>query len=223
MKRAALQAAAWIVAGGMGLGTAFPAEAQNRETGEAPGVPGGGGGHHGMMREAHAGHKHWSLVVQPLWSQSRNQIYTLAGMEMIKQDSRGWKGGFGMYGGMNLGVTNQSNTFHYGGGIFGKDFTAGPLSLTTGVLVGFGKSADILPAVFPAGVQNFYMFGVAAPRVGLAITPYDRLELGLEATYLFTSNPAIGNGPAVLARVSTISWGGAHGGGAHGGKHGHGH
>lgn len=169
-------------------------------------MPGGGGGMRMMGRGA-GGHKHVNLVIQPYWNMSQDALYTLVGMEMLKQDSLGWKGGFGMYGGLNLGVTNQSNTFHYGGAIFGKDFTAGPLSLTAGVLVGLGKTANILPTVLPAGITDFYMFGVAAPRVGLAWTVYDRMELGIDASYLFTSNPNVGNNPALSLRISSISWG----------------
>lgn len=174
--------------------------------------PGGGGGMPGMramrmMKGASLGHKHVDLVIQPFVSQSRSAVYTLIGMEMVKQDALGWKGGFGMYGGMNLGVTSQSNVFQYGGGLLGKDFTAGPLSLTTGLLLGFGKTSDILPTVFPAGVQNTYLFGVAAPRIGLAWTVYNRMEIGLDASYLFTSNPNVGNGPALSLRFSRIGWG----------------
>lgn len=161
-----------------------------------------------MMREAPTGHRHVDLVIQPYWSVSRGAVYTLVGMEMTKQDALGWKGGFGMYGGMDLGVTSQSNVFQYGGGLLGKDFTKGPFSLTTGVLLGFGKTADILPAVFPAGVQNAYYFGVVAPRIGLAWTVYNRMEIGLDASYLFTSNPNVGNSPALSLRLSRISWGG---------------
>jgi hypothetical protein len=164
-----------------------------------------------MMRGMRGGgHKHFNMVVQPYWNMNQDAIYTLFGMEMIKQDSLGWKGGFGMYGGMNFGITNQTNTFHYGGGLFGKDFTAGPLSLTTGVLLGFGKTANILPQVLPSGISNYYMFGVGAPRIGLAWSVYDRMEIGLDASYLFTTNPTIGHSPAVSLRLSTISWGRGH-------------
>jgi len=171
-------------------------------------LEGGGGGD--MMRGGGGGHKHFNLVVQGYRNMSQGSTYTLLGMEMLKQDSLGWKGGFGMYGGMDFGVTSQTNTFHYGGAILGKDFTAGPISLTTGVLLGLGKTANILPNVLPAGISNYYMFGVAAPRVGLAWTVYDRMEIGVDASYLFTTNPNVGNNPAVSLRLSTISWGRRH-------------
>lgn len=223
MKRAAFSPAtaiaAGIVAGTVGLGWSSPAVAHGGEM-DCPECErrmdeaGGGGGMHGDMRmmhgRAHAGHKHFNLVVQPYWNMNQDAIYTLFGMEMLKQDSLGWKGGFGMYGGMNFGVTDQTNTFHYGGAILGKDFTAGPLSLTTGVLLGMGKTANILPQVLPSGINNFYMFGVGAPRIGLAITAYDRMELGIDASYLFTTNPNIGHSPAVSLRLSTIGWGKGH-------------
>ena len=223
MKRAAFgpatAIAAGIVAGSVGLGWSVPAVAHGAEM-ACPDCErgmddmGGGGGMRGDMRMMHgqasAGHKHFNLVVQPYWNMNQAAIYTLFGMEMLKQDSLGWKGGFGMYGGMNFGVTNQTNTFSYGGAILGKDFTAGPLSLTTGILLGLGKTANLLPALLPAGINNYYMFGVGAPRIGLAITPYNRMELGIEATYLFTTNPNIGNSPAVMLRLSSISWGRGH-------------
>lgn len=211
MKRAALSPAVAIMAG-IAAGTTFlgltpPAVAHGGDCADcAMTMPGGGGGMR-MMGRGGGGHKHFNLVIQPYWNMRQDAIYTLAGMEMLKQDSLGWKGGFGMYGGLNLGVTNQSNTFSYGGAIFGKDFTAGPLSLTTGVLVGLGKTANLLPALLPAGITNYYMFGVAAPRVGLAWTVYDRMELGIDASYLFTSNPNVGNNPALSLRLSSISWG----------------
>jgi hypothetical protein len=201
-----------IVLGTAGLGLAPPAVAHDHDSDacercEKVMRQRGGGSGMRMMGGMSAGHKHADLVIQPYQSMTRNALYTLIGMEMVKQDARGWKGGFGMYGGMDLGVTNQSNLFQYGGGLLGKDFTAGPLSLTTGVLLGFGKTSDILPAVLPAGIQNTYVFGVVAPRVGLAWRVYDRMQIGLEASYLFTSNPNVGNGPAVGLRFSRISWG----------------
>lgn len=220
MRWAGKKTAAFLLASVTSVGLALPAWAGGNDHDDHDG--GGGGtppdeatceqcmkGMHAMRgRGGGDGHKHMSLVYQPYWSMSRDAIYTLVGLEMVKQDSRGWKGGFGMASGMNLGVSGQTNAFHYGGGIFGKDFTAGAFSLTTGVLLGFGRTADILPAVLPAGITNFYMFGVAAPRVGIAWTPYRRLEIGLEGTYLFTTNPNVGNGIGAMLRVSSISWGG---------------
>jgi hypothetical protein len=214
-----IKLAAGIAVGAACLGLAPPAVAHGGD-GDCPEcesrMMGGGGGMDGdrRMMKAHrgsAGHKHYNMVIQPYWNMNQDAIYTLFGMEMIKQDSLGWKGGFGMYGGMNFGVTNQTNTFHYGGAIMGKDFTAGPLTLGIGALLGFGKTANILPAVLPAGINNYYMFGVGAPRIGLAWTVYDRMEIGLDASYLFTTNPNIGHSPAVSLRLSTISWGGHHG------------
>gem|GEM_PF-2409958 len=221
MKQAALSPAikiwAGIAVGTACLGLASPAVAHGADCADCEmsmrdDVGGGGGMRDGMrMKRGHGGgHKHFNLVVQPYWNMNQDAIYTLFGMEMLKQDSLGWKGGFGMYGGMNLGITSQTNTFHYGGAILGKDFTAGPLSLTTGVLLGLGKTANILPAVLPAGINNFYMFGVGAPRIGLAWTAYDRMELGIDASYLFTTNPNIGHSPAVSLRLSTIGWGRGH-------------
>ncbi len=222
MKRAALSPAIRIAAG-IAVGTAClglaPPAVAHAASGACPDCemrmmrPGGGGGMDDddmRMMQAHrasGGHKHFNLVVQPYWNMNQDAIYTLLGMEMLKQDSLGWKGGFGMYGGMNFGVTSQTNTFHYGGAIMGKDFSAGPLTLGIGALLGFGKTANVLPAVLPAGITNYYMFGVGAPRIGLAWTLYDRMEIGLDASYLFTTNPTIGNSPAVSLRLSTISWG----------------
>ena len=214
MKQAALSPAIKVMAGiAVGtacLGLAPPAVAHGADCADCEmGMRGnmGGGGAMPMRQRHGGGHKHFNLVIQPYWNMSQDAIYTLVGMEMLKQDSLGWKGGFGMYGGMNFGVTSQTNTFHYGGAILGKDFTAGPLSLTTGVLLGLVKTANILPNVLPAGISNYYMFGVAAPRVGLALTVYDRMEIGVDASYLFTTNPTVGNNPAVSLRLSTIGWG----------------
>lgn len=216
MKRAAFsprQLALGVVAGTVCLGVAIPALAHGGECPEGPSrmMRGGGGG---MRGEAcpqhcpmHARHKHVNLVVQPYWNMEQDNVFTLFGMEMLKQDARGWKMGFGCYGGMDFGVTTQTNTFRYGGAILGKDFTAGPVSLTTGVLLGFGKTANILPNVLPDGIRDFYMFGVGAPRVGLAFTLNNHVELGLEASYLFTTNPNIGHNPAVSLRLSHIRWG----------------
>jgi len=214
LKRAALKPAIGLLVGLSCLAMPMPVMAHGAASDDAgtlsrP-IPGGGGGFGRMARadKTGGGHKHFSLVTQPYWNMSQDAIYTLFGMEMLRQDSLGWKGGFGMYGGMNFGVTSQSNTFNYGGGIIGKDFTAGPLSLTTGVLLGFGKTANYLPAVLPAGVNNVYLFGVGAPRVGLAWTVYRRMEIGLDASYLFATNPNVGQGPALSLRLSSISWGG---------------
>lgn len=219
MRWSGKKTAAILLASATSVGLALPAWAGDNDQDDRDSVGGGGGTAQGGTMSMHAmhgmhatqgmglGHKHMTLVYQPYWSMSRDAIYTLVGLEMVKQDSLGWKGGFGMASGMNLGVSGQTNAFHYGGGIFGKDFTAGAFSLTTGVLLGFGKTADILPAVLPAGITNYYMFGVAAPRVGIAWTPYRRLEIGLEGTYLFTTNPNVGNGIGALLRISSISWG----------------
>lgn len=220
MKLAALHPgigiAAGLAVGSACLGLAPPALAHGNDCSvcvQAMGDEdyGGGGGRRmdrRMMRAAHGGgHKHFNLVVQPYWNLNSDQIFTLLGLEMVKQDSLGWKGGLGMYSGMNLGISTQTNTFSYGGVIFGKDWTAGPLSLTSGVLLGFGRTANILPDVLPSGISNFYMFGVAAPRLGLAWTVYDRMEIGVDASYLFTTQAGVGHSPAVSLRLSTISWG----------------